>query len=254
MVEFVDTHAHLNLPEFKDDLPETIKRAKEAGVTKIINVGIDLKTSQRAIELANQYPGLWATAGFHPHEAHRLSQEDLESLSDLLMSEKVVALGEIGLDYAKERSPKNIQQQALGQQLDLAQRLGLPVVIHDREAHEDLLGIIREIGWWRGVFHCFAGNRKIARSVLDLGFYISITGIVTFPKADNIRDIVAYCPLDRLLIETDCPFLAPVPHRGRRNEPAYVVQVAEEIARVKKISLEEVSRWTTQNTQDLFGI
>ncbi len=253
-MELIDTHAHLNLPEFKKDLEPTIQRAREAGLRAIINVGIDLESSQKAIDLARKYPDLWATAGFHPHEAHRADEENLRKLLELLKEDKTVALGEIGLDYAKERSPRAIQQEVFGRQLEIAKQKELPVIIHDREAHEDVLAIVREVGWWQGVFHCFAGDRKMARSVLDLGFYISITGIVTFPKAENIREIVAYCPLDRLLIETDCPFLAPVPHRGRRNEPAFVIHVAEEIARVKKIALEEIARWTTQNARDLFRI
>jgi len=254
MLELIDTHAHLNLPDYKKDLEEVLSRAKEAGVAGIINVGIDVKTSITALELAHQYKGLWATAGIHPHEVKKVTEETYETLKALLADEKMVAVGEIGLDYAKEYSPRNLQQEHFLGQLALARELALPVVIHSREASPDIMTFLRQELPERFVFHCYAGSVEEAREILDLGGYISITGIVTFPRAENIRQIVRYVPLERLMIETDCPFLTPVPHRGKRNEPAFVRHVAEKIAEVKGVTLEECARQTTKNARDFFGI
>ncbi len=255
MIELIDTHAHLNLTDsYKKDLEEVIQRAKEAGVSKIINVGIDLKTSIRALELAYQYQGLYATAGIHPHEVRKVTEETYATLRALLQDQKMVAVGEIGLDYAKEYSPRAQQQEHFLRQLTLAKELRLPVVIHSRDASPDIMNLLKQELPERFVFHCYAGSVEEAREILDLGGYISITGIVTFPKAENIRRIVRFVPLDRLMVETDCPFLTPVPHRGKRNEPAFVKFVAEAVAQVKGISLEECAQQTTENARRFFRL
>ncbi len=253
MSELIDTHAHLNLPNFKKDLEEVLSRAREAGVVAIVNVGIDLKTSIKALELAHAHKGLYATAGIHPHEVKKATEETYEGLRALLADPKVVAVGEIGLDYAKEYSPRQSQREHFVYQLSLARKLKKPVVIHSREA-PDIITVLREELPDRFVFHCYAGNKKEAREILDLGGYISVTGIVTFPKAENIREIVRYVPLERLMAETDCPFLTPVPHRGKRNEPAFVRYVVEKIAELKGVSFEECARITTSNAREFFGI
>jgi len=255
MIELIDTHAHLNLTDsYKKDLKEVIQRAKEAGVSKIINVGIDLKTSIQALELAYQYQGLYATAGIHPHEVRKVTEETYATLRALLQDQKMVAVGEIGLDYAKEYSPRAQQQEHFLHQLALAKELKLPVVIHSRDASPDIMDLLKQELPEKFVFHCYAGSVEEAREILDLGGYISITGIVTFPKAENIRRIVRFVPLDRLMVETDCPFLTPVPHRGKRNEPAFVKFVAEAVAQVKGISLEECARQTTENARLFFRL
>jgi TatD DNase family protein len=254
MTELIDTHAHLNLPDYRKDLDEVIQRAWGSGVTRIINVGIDLKTSIRAIELAHQYKGLYAAVGIHPHEVKKVSEETYATLEALLSDEKVVALGEIGLDYAKEYSPREIQRQHFAHQLQIARKAGLPVVIHSREASPDILEILKENLPEKFVFHCYAGTVSEAQEILDLGGFISITGIVTFPKAENIRQIVRFVPIERLMAETDCPFLTPVPHRGKRNEPAWVRYVVEKIAEIKGLSFEECAEITTRNAREFFGI
>ena len=254
-IELIDTHAHLNLyGSYKKDLAEVVSRAKETGVLRIINVGIDLKTSIKALELAYQFEGLYATAGIHPHEVKKAKPETYESLRALFQDERVVAVGEIGLDYAKEYSPREMQKEHFAYQLGLAKEYKLPVVIHSREAFEDILAILQENLPEKFVFHCFAGDVYEARKILNLGGLISITGIVTFPKAENIREVVRYVPLERLMVETDCPFLTPVPHRGKRNEPAFVRYVAEKIAEIKGISLEECAWVTTKTAEVFFGI
>jgi len=251
-MELVDTHAHLNLPGY-DDLEEVILRAKEAGVTRIVVVGIDLKTSREALELSERFPGyIFAAAGIHPHEVKNLEDRDYEELKNLL--KKAVALGEIGLDFAKEYSPRKQQFEHLERQLAIAKELDLPVVLHVREAYREIFPVLKKYLPLKAVFHCFAGGIEEARQVLDLGLYISVTGIVTFPKGDNIREVVRYAPLESLMLETDCPFLTPVPHRGKRNEPAYVQYVAEKVAEVKGIEVEECARVTTETARAFFGI
>jgi len=251
--ELIDTHAHLNLSNYKKDLEEVIQRAREVGVSQIINVGIDVKTSIKALELAHAYEGLYASAGIHPHEVKKITDETYATLESLLADPKMVALGEIGLDYAKEYSPRELQREHFLGQLALARKLGLPVIIHAREA-PDILALLRQELPEKFVFHCYAGSVEEAREILDLGGFISVTGIVTFPKAENIRQVVRYVPLEHLMVETDCPFLTPVPHRGKRNEPAFVKYVAEKIAELKGISFEECARITTQNARHFFGL
>ncbi len=251
-MELVDTHAHLNLPGYKD-LPEVVGRAREAGLSAIVVVGIDLKSSRKALELAGEYPGyLFPTVGVHPHEVRHLNEEAYRELEAL--ASRAVALGEIGLDFAKEYSPRELQLEHFERQLSLAREKDLPVVLHVREAYEEALAVIRKYLPIRAVFHCFAGGIAEARKALDLGCFLSVTGIVTFPRAENIREVVRYAPLEALMLETDCPFLTPVPFRGKRNEPAYVRYVCEKVAEVKGLEVLECARQTTENARAFFGI
>lgn len=250
----VDTHCHLDFPDYRDDLPAVLARAREAGVSRIVTVGIDLATSRAAVELAAHDPALFATAGVHPHHVRELTAGDYALLRELAGHPRVVAYGEIGLDYVKEYSPPAMQREHFLRQVALAGELALPLVIHDREAHADTLAILREAlplsaG---GVLHCFSGDAAFAEEVLGLGFYISIPGVVTFPKAGVMQEAVRQVPLDRLLLETDGPFLAPVPRRGKRNEPALMLHTARKVAELKGVSLAEVARATTANAERLF--
>lgn len=252
----IDTHAHLEMREFKEDLEDVIKRSREAGVEYIITIGTTVESSRDAVMLAEQYDFIYATVGIHPHETKDILHPVYDILRHFAESNKVVAYGEIGLDYYYERSPKNVQQRKFRDMLKEARELGLPVIIHDRDAHEDTYRIISEewdpsIG---GVLHCFSGDAAFARKMLDMGFYISIAGPVTYPKADALREVVKRVPIERMLLETDAPFLAPQEFRGRRNEPAYIRQTAEAIARIKELTFDDVARITSFNAKQLFGI
>jgi TatD DNase family protein len=254
----VDSHAHLDFSEFDTDRQEVITRAQEAGVEIIVNAGAGLEASQAGVALAKTYPQVYAAVGVHPHEAKTLDDGVLAELRDLAQHPKVVAIGEIGLDYYRDLSPRPVQRQAFQQQLALAKELGQPIIVHDREAHDDIMNMLRQ--WVRedhqpvGVMHCFSGDLAMAREVIEMGFYISIPGPVTFTNARRLPELVRVLPLERLLIETDCPYLTPHPHRGKRNEPAYVRLVAEAIARIRGMPLEQVARITTANARVLFGL
>jgi TatD DNase family protein len=260
-----DTHTHLDFPQFDDDRERVIERASTAGVKAIINVGTDLASSQAVVALAEAYPQIYAAIGVHPHDARTLTEEVLEELRALASRPRVVAIGEIGLDFYRDLSPRDKQCQAFEQQLALAREVGKPVVIHDREAHKEVMAILRR--WVEsshkpsaishkpvGVLHCFSGDLAMAQEAIELGFYISVAGPVTFKNARRLCELVRQLPLKRLLVETDCPYLTPHPHRGKRNEPAYVKFVAQEVARVKGLSLEEVARITSDNAQALFAL
>lgn len=253
---YIDTHAHLDLNHFSPDLERVVSRAYEAQVNPVITVGINLVSSQQAVAIAEQYPGVYAAVGIHPHDAGGATKEAYEALKHLAENPRVVAWGEIGLDFFKEYSPRREQEICFRKQIALGKASGLPLIIHDREAHNEIMRILQEekaedAG---GVFHCFSGDYALARKCLDLGFYISIAGVVTFPKATPLLEVVEKIPLERLLLETDAPFLAPVPHRGKRNEPAYVVHVAQKIAEIKKVSVPEVAKCTRENAQALFRL
>jgi len=253
-----DTHTHLDFPEFDGDREHVIERAATAGVGAMVNVGADLASSRAAVALAEAYPQVYAAVGVHPHDAKTLTKEMLEELGALASHSKVVAIGEIGLDFYRDLSPRDEQRQAFKQQLALASEAGKPVIIHDREAHTEVMDILRH--WVEGshksvgVLHCFSGDLAMAQEAIELGFYISIAGPVTFQNARRLRELVRQLPLEKLLIETDCPYLTPHPHRGKRNEPAYVKLVAQEIARIKGTSLEEMARITLDNAQALFAL
>ena len=252
----IDTHSHVHDARFDSDRDEVIARARNAGVEVLITVGTDLENSRAAVALAEQHSLIYATVGGHPHEAKDLTAEDLAGLSVLASHPRVVAYGEIGLDYYYDHSPRDIQRERFKDQLGIARALDLPVVIHTRDAQEDTLAILEEE--WKdrpGVFHCFTGDPAYATQALHLGFMVSFSGIVTFPKATELREAVQVVPLDRLLIETDCPYLAPIPYRGKRNEPSYLPAVLATIADEKfPTSVQEIARVSSANAKQLFGI
>ncbi|MFZ5646187.1 MAG: TatD family hydrolase [Bacillota bacterium] len=252
----VDTHAHIDIEEFDGDREETVQRASESGVAVIVNASFDLESSRRSVALAGRYSGLYAIVGIHPHDADEAPQGYLDRLAELARDPKVVALGEMGLDYYRNLSPREAQQRVFREQLALARELEMPVVIHDRDAHGDLMDIIRKDGVPEkgGVMHCYSGSWEMAQECMKRGFYISIAGPVTYPNAARLKDIAARLPSDRILIETDCPYLSPQVYRGRRNEPAYVKYVAEEIARLRGISTGEFARAASSNAARIFGI
>ncbi|MCU0588316.1 MAG: TatD family hydrolase [Syntrophobacteraceae bacterium] len=255
-VKLVDTHAHLDFPELAQDLPSVLERASRAGVYRIVTIGIDLESSRKAVELAEAHEHIHATVGIHPHGARRLDEGTLDSMRRLAACQKVVALGEIGLDYYRDRQPRPAQRECFQQQVELACELGLTAVFHVRDAHEDFLRMIAPHAGnlRRGVLHCFSGDWAVAEVALGLGFYLSIPGTVTYPKAEAQQEVARRCPMDRLLVETDAPFLAPVPFRGKDNEPAHVLYTAQKIAQLRRCSLDEVARHTTRNALDAFGI
>jgi TatD DNase family protein len=250
----IDSHAHLEMREFDSDREEVIKRAGEAGVDFIVTVGTNLALSRKAVALAEKYKNIYATIGIHPHDAAKTDKTTCESLKELAHKQKIVAYGEIGLDFFRNISSQEKQIDIFRLQLELAQELNLPVIIHDREAHELTLKLVKESGVRRGVFHCFSGDYTMAKQCIDLGFYISIPGVVTFDKAKTIQDVALRVPLSSLLLETDAPYLTPVPHRGKRNEPSFILHTAKKVAEIKKVPWEEVARMTADNTMKLFGI
>lgn len=265
----IDTHVHLQGAQYSADLDEVLKRAAEAGVTRAIVIGTTLQDSQQAVRLAERYAGaacaLHATVGIQPTHAHLLTSETLAALRDLAQNPRVVAIGEIGLDYywphIKHRdwycAEPNVQLEAFEQQLGLASELGLPVVVHDRDAHADTLAALatwRKVHDGCGVIHAYAGGIEHLSAFLGLGFYIGMDGPVTFPKAEGLHAVARHVPLDRLLLETDGPYLTPIPHRGRRNEPAYLRYVAARVAELRDIAVEEIARATTANACSLFGV
>lgn len=252
----VDSHAHLDNRPFAEDLDAVIDRAAENGVGYILSVGCDLASSVANVQLAQRYQSLYAAVGFHPHDAEALNQTALDQFRELLQQSKVVAVGEIGLDYYRNRSPQDVQQQAFRSQIALAKETGKPIIVHDRDAHDDVIRILTEenatnVG---GVLHCFSGDLKMARQCLDLGFYLSFTGTITYPKNDAARQMLGELPLDKILLETDCPYLSPQPFRGKRNEPAYVRYAAATLAEIKGLTVDDVARITSRNCFDLFGI
>ena len=250
-----DSHAHLDDNRFDADRAETIDRAAQNGVTGIINIGADMASSARSVELASQYPGIYAAVGIHPHDAKAAAEADYEQLAKWAAQPKVVAIGETGLDYYYDWSPRDVQQAVFIRHIDLARQLGKPLIIHDRDAHGDVMDIVKkEAHGLTGVFHCFSGSLEMAREVIKLGFYISIAGPVTFDKSLKLKEIAATVPLEKILVETDSPYLTPHPWRGRRNESAYVRLVAEEVARLRELPLATVAEATTANVKRLFGI
>lgn len=250
-----DTHAHLNDRAFKNDIEGVLTRAADAGVDRVICPGYDLTSSRKAVEIAGKYDNVWAAVGIHPHDAKSLTDEAMAEIRMLAAKPKVIAIGEIGLDFYRDLSPRAVQEQALRSQLRLAKQLGLPVIVHDREAGADILRVIEDEGPpdAGGVMHCFSGDLDQAERVLALGFYLGFAGPVTFGKSRNLREAARSIPIGRLLIETDSPYLTPEPYRGRRtNEPAFVRVVAEKVAEVRGVDLEEIAGATSENTLRLF--
>ena len=258
IARLIDSHAHIQMSEFAGDVAKVIQRAQEAGVEKIVVVGGagELSNNDAALELANSHTGLFATIGMHPHDARQVSDEDLENLKKLAKSPKVVAIGETGLDFYYDHSPRRVQIDLFCRFIQMARETGLPLIVHNRDAPREVSELLRREGGGdlRGVIHCFTGDYEAAREFLDLGFYLSFSGILTFKNANALRDVARRLPLDRLLVETDAPYLAPIPHRGKRNEPSFVRFVAEALSEIKGLSLDEVAEATSRNGQNLFAI
>lgn len=251
----IDTHCHLDmLGSGEDDIAATVSRAVARGVAPIITVGIDLTSSKKAIHFAAQYDSVFATVGVHPHNVQELNNSSYDELEKLCKMPKVVAYGEIGLDYVKRYAPKELQREHYARQVELAKEMQLPIVIHDREAHDDILHILNKKAPFPagGVMHCFSGDWYLAQKVLNLGFILSIPGVVTFKKAAVMQEVAQKVPLEKLIIETDAPFLAPEPLRGKKNIPEYVLYTAQKIANLRGLSLEELARTTTENARNLF--
>jgi len=255
-MDLIDTHAHLDNELFKDERQDVINRCGAVGVTQIINASYDLPSSRRAAALAREDSRIFATVGVHPHDADGVPEDYLAQLTSLAGQSEVVALGEMGLDYYRDLSPRKIQQRVFREQLALSRELVMPVVIHNREAHGDILEIMRQDGVSPagGVMHCFSGSWEVARECMKLGLYISLAGPVTFKNAARLQDIARRVPLDRLLVETDAPYLTPEPHRGRRNEPSYVVYVARQVAQLRGMRLEELAAAVSTNARQLFNL
>lgn len=251
----IDTHTHLDFDQYDGDRKNVIFRAKENNVKAMITIGIDLETSKRSIEIAQQNPNIFASIGIHPHDAGKATQEDINELEVLIDHPKVVAIGEVGLDFYHNLSPRDVQRKMLRMFLDWSLTKSYPLIVHTRDADDDILNIIREKSrtGWNGVFHCFSGDAKMAEQVLEMGFFISFTGNVTFKNSTSVH-VMKTVPLEKLMVETDSPFMAPVPHRGKRNEPAYVNKVAQKIAEVKGLETDTVAQVTSQNAINLFGL
>ncbi|MGD0364349.1 MAG: TatD family hydrolase [Bryobacteraceae bacterium] len=252
-MKLIDSHCHLDDKQFDPDRAEVIARAREAGVERMMAIGTgdgppDLEA---AVRLARQHDFIYATVGVHPHDAAKATPETFAALGALARESKVLAIGEIGLDYHYDFSPRVVQHEVFVEQLKLAATAGKPVVIHTREAWEDTLALLREHASGAGIIHCFSGGPEEARQALDLGFYLSFGGVVTFPKAEALRDAARIAPEDRLLVETDAPYLAPVPKRGKRNEPAFMVETARRLGEVRGVAPERIAEITTANFERL---
>jgi TatD DNase family protein len=258
-MSFIDSHCHLDNPQFDPDRDAVIDRALAAGVERMVVIGTgegppDLEAG---IRLADKHDAIYATVGVHPHDASKATSESYARLKELLQHPKVVALGEIGLDYHYDHSPREVQREAFLEQMRIAGEASKPIVIHTREAWEDTIALLET--YWRphglgGIMHCFSGNADQAALCVDLGFHLSFGGILTFPKSADIQEAARRAPADRLLIETDAPYLAPVPHRGKRNEPAYVAETARKLAQLRGVSPEEIAQTTTENFRKLLGM
>jgi len=251
-----DSHAHYDDARFDEDRYEALQRAYDNGIKYIVDAASDVESARKIISLTQKFGFVYAAVGIHPHNVADTNDSTFSILFDLASNHKVVAIGEIGLDYYYDNSPRELQRHWFSKQINLAKELNLPIIVHNRESHEDSLKIVksegaREVG---GVFHCYSGSVEMARELLDNNFYVSVGGTVTFKNAKKIIDVVKYVPLDRLLIETDCPYLTPEPYRGRRNESIYVRLVAEKVAEIKGIYIEDVARSTLENAKRLFRI
>ena len=250
---YIDTHAHLYYDDLKNQLGDVVKRAEAAGVTQIICVGTDLPSSKTSISIAEKYNAVFATVGVHPHDAKDTPDDYLHQLRDLAAHSKVVAMGEMGLDYFRDFSPRNVQKEVFQSQLALARELDLPAVIHNRDADEDILKILEEVRYERSVLHCFSSDTEMAGRAVSLGCFLSFTGNVTFGK-NHTESVLLTTPLNRIMLETDCPFMTPVPNRGKLNEPANILHIAQWIAKVKRIDVSEVAESTTSTAQFFFDL
>lgn len=252
---FIDSHAHIQLDRFDSDRSLVIERAKNSQVSIILVVGFDISTSHLAVELADRYDHIYATVGLHPHDAKRFTPQTLREIALLAEHPKVVALGEMGLDYHRNLSPKSVQKRVFEEQLDLATQLDLPIVVHNRNAFDDILSILENHSQLTGgVLHCFSENTKSMDRVIDVGFHIGIGGPITYNKSQDLKQVVKVMPADSFLIETDCPWLAPQLRRGKRNEPAYITEIATKIAELRQVTIESVGQTSSQNFRKLFSI
>ena len=252
---FIDSHAHIQLDRFDSDRSVVIERAKNSQVSIILVVGFDISTSHLAVELADRYDHIYATVGLHPHDAKRFTPQTLREIALLAEHPKVVALGEMGLDYHRNLSPKSVQKRVFEEQLDLATQLDLPIVVHNRNAFDDILSILENHSQLTGgVLHCFSENTKSMDRVIDVGFHIGIGGPVTYKKSQDLKQVVKVMPADSFLIETDCPWLAPQLRRGKRNEPAYITEIATKIAELRQVTIESVGQTSSRNFRKLFSI
>lgn len=254
--KLIDSHAHLDGSQFDVDRDELIEKLSDAGIEYVINPGADMNSSRKIAELVKEHSIVYGAVGVHPHDAVDMVDEDIEELRELARGEKIVAIGEIGLDYYYEHSPREVQKQRFREQIRLAKQLNLPIIVHEREAAQDVFDIISSEadGNLRGVIHCYSGSAEMAREYIKLGFYISFAGPVTFKNAKKPKEVAAEIPLEHLLLETDSPYMAPVPYRGKRNDPSYVRYIAETIAELKGLSYEQVVEQTNANTKKLFSI
>lgn len=252
----VDSHAHLDFKQFDRDREQVLHRARDTGVKLILNIGFDLQSSRESVKLAEKYSFIYAVVGIHPHDAAKVPADYLLELEKLTRHPKVVALGEMGLDFYRDRSPRTVQRKVFREQLRLAKRVNLPVVIHDRDAHQEIMEIMEEEGLPEkgGVMHCFSGDLGLARQALKMGLYISIAGPVTYSRNERLCQVAAWVPADKLLVETDSPFLTPVPLRGKRNEPCNVAFTAKKVAELRGVPPEEIGRLCLENTKNLFSI
>ena len=251
---FFDSHAHLNDERFSDDREKLIESLLDNDISNVVNIGADVPTSYESIALAEKYPFIYASVGVHPHDVEDMTDDTLIELEKMAEHPKVVAIGEIGLDYYYDNSPRELQKKWFIKQMELANKLDLPVIIHSRDAMGDTMEIFKKYPVKKGVVHCYSGSVESAKEILKLGYYISLAGPVTFKNSRGLTEVAKFVPIEKLLIETDCPYLAPEPHRGKRNSSLYVKEVAKKIAELKEMDIEDVAKITSQNAKDLFGI
>lgn len=251
---FFDTHAHLNDERFDDDREELISSFKANDISYVCEIGYDIESSKKAYELSQSHDFIYCAVGVHPHDTENLTDGDLDEIKKLLMCDKVKALGEIGLDYYYDNSPRDIQKKWFIKQLELAQEMKCPISVHTRDAMEDTINILKKHGNGDGIIHCYSGSKESAKILLDMGYYISFAGPVTFKNANSILDVIRYVPCDRMLIETDSPYLAPVPFRGKRNCPIYVKEVAKTISEIRGADIEEIADITLNNAKKVYRI
>jgi len=252
-MQLIDSHAHLDDRKFNNDRDAAIAAIHAAGVTNVINIGADMRSSRESVKLAKAHDFLYAAVGVHPHYAAKMTEDDIVELKSLAENEKVVAIGEIGLDYFRNISPREVQQRWFRAQLQLASELNLPVIVHDRDAHQDCVDILKDENISNGVMHCYSGSAEMAKELINMGFYISFSGVITYKNARSAVDALRSVPLERLLIETDCPYLSPEPYRGERNSSEYMPIIAKKAAEIKEISYEEICNITAENTRRLFN-
>lgn len=255
MIRVIDSHVHLDAHQFQGEVEEVIQRAREAGVEKMIQIGCNLESSKFAIELSQRHASIFPAIGFHPSDLEDYDEKEAAWVK-LVAQPEVIAIGEIGLDYHWDHFPHEEQKRIFLRQIDVAKQFHKPIIIHDRDAHGDMIEILRKDAknLFGGVMHCFSGSWEMAKLCLQWGFYISFAGPLTFPKSNKLKEIAALVPLDRVLIETDCPYLAPQAYRGKRNEPAYVIEQAKAIATIRQISFEEAANQIFKNTETLFNL